>query len=184
MKTRPCLWCFGVLVAATAASSSLAAPPAATNSQTNHPFAIYFAIEPVDRRLLIRGQGDWSMIKLSSTPIISDADILSYNFSQHAMRLTPTALAQIPRPPVRGIPFVVVANGQKIYVGVFVTGASSMSFAVPAIVVDRRLIVTNQPIDTLVIERAYPQASFSVGPDPRSDSRIKSALGSLHKLTL
>jgi hypothetical protein len=79
------------------------------------------------------------------------------------------------------MPFVVVADGQRIYIGVFVTCSSSMSFAVPAIVVDRQKVVKDQPPDTLVIERAYPQASFGVGPDPRSDPRIKTALSALHQ---
>jgi hypothetical protein len=57
-----------------------------------------------------------------------------------------------------------------------------MSFAVPTIVVDRRTLVTNQPPDILVIERAYPQPSFGLGPDPRGDQRVKTVLNTLHKL--
>jgi hypothetical protein len=98
------------------------------------------------------------------------------------MKLRPEALARIPRPPVEGTPFVVVANNERVYLGAFVTGLSSMSFAVPIIEVDRRTSVTNEPPDTLIIERAYPQASFGVGPDPRGDPRIKKALISLRKI--
>jgi hypothetical protein len=57
-----------------------------------------------------------------------------------------------------------------------------MSFAVPVIEVDRRAIITNQPPDTIVIDRAYPQSSFGVGSDPRSDPRIKQALTALRKI--
>jgi len=57
-----------------------------------------------------------------------------------------------------------------------------MSFAVPTVVVDRQVLVTNQQPDVLIIERAYPRASFAVGPDPRADPRIKAALSKLHKL--
>lgn len=150
--------------------------------EITNTFGIYLMEEPVDRRLTTYGKGDWSRIRLSASPVISATDIVSYDFAEHGMRLRPEALARIPRPPVPGTPFVVVANGERIYLGAFVTGASSMSFAVPTIMVDRRAIVTNQPPDTLMIERAYPQPSFGVGPDPRGDPRIRAALTALGKL--
>jgi hypothetical protein len=136
----------------------------------------------VDKRIIAHGKGDWSRIRLSESPLISAADIVSYDFADHSIRLRSETLAKIPRPPVAGTPFVVVADGQRIYLGVFTTGISSMSFAVPNIMVDRRVLVTNQAPDILVIERAYPRPSFGVGPDPRVDQRIKTALVALHKL--
>jgi len=151
-------------------------------SATTNSFGIYLAAEPVDRRITAYGQGDWSRVRLSESPLISGADILSYDFTNHSVRLRPEALARIPRPPVEGMPFVVVADGQRIYLGAFTTGLSSMSFAVPSIMMDRRALVTNQPTDTVVIERAYPSPSFAAGPDPRGDPRIKAALKALHKL--
>lgn len=149
----------------------------ATNS-----FDIYLTAEPVDRRITAYGQGDWSRIRLAEPPLISVADIISYDFSNHVMKLKPEALARIPRPPVEGVPFIVVVNGERIYLGAFTTGESSMTFGVPHIMVDRASLVTNQPPDTLVVERAYPSPSFGVGPDPRGDQRIKTALTALHKL--
>src|SRR5262249_38262691 len=120
------------------------------------------------------GKGDWSQIRLSEPPLISANDVISYNFADHAIRLKPGALATIPRPPVEGTPFVVVVNGQRIYLGAFTTIESSMSFAVPSIVVDRRVLATNQPADTLVINRG-------AGQDPRGDKRIRDALAALQK---
>ena len=114
--------------------------------------------------------------------MISAADIVSDDFADHSIILRSEALAKIPRPPGEGTPFVVGANAQRTYLGVFVTCESSRSFAVPSIMVDRRVLVTNQSPDTLIIERAYPQPSFGVGPDPRGDQRIKTALAALHKL--
>jgi len=149
---------------------------------TTNSFGIYLLSEPVDQRITVHGKGDWSRLRLSESPLISGADIVSYHFADHSIRLRSEALAKIPRPPVAGTPFVVVADGQRIYLGVFTTCASSMSFAVPSIGVDRRVLVTNQAPDILVIERAYPQPSFGVGPDPRGDQRIKTALSALHKL--
>ncbi len=151
-------------------------------AETSNSFGIYLPSEPVDRRFTVQGKGDWSRIRLSESPLISAVDIVSYDFTEHAMRLGPETLAKIPRVPVEGTPFVMVARGQRIYLGVFTTCASSMSFAVPSIMVDRRVLVTNQAPDVLVIERAYPQPSFGIGPDPRGDQRIKRALAALHKL--
>jgi hypothetical protein len=161
-----------------------AAPAVNTIDRTEmtNAFGIYLFAEPVDRRIAARGSGDWSRLRLSEPPLISAADIISYDFAVHAMKLRPEALARIPRPPVAGTPFALVANGERIYLGVFTTGLSSMTFAVPSIMVDRPMMVTNQPSDTLVIERAYPSPRFGVGPDPRGDERIRSALKTLHKL--
>jgi hypothetical protein len=98
------------------------------------------------------------------------------------MKLRTDALARIPRVPVQGLPFVVVANGQRIYLGTFFTGISSMSSAIPTIVVNKQIMAKDQPKDVLVIDRGYPMDSFGKGTDPRDDPRIKSALASLNKL--
>ena len=148
-------------------------------STPTNSFGIYLSAEPVDRRITAYGNGDWSRIRLSESPVISASDIISYEFTNHSMRLRPEALARIPRPPVEGTPFVVVANGERIYLGAFTTISSSMSFAVPCIDVDARTFVTNQPADTLVI---YPGGAPGAGPDPRGDRRIRTALSALQKL--
>jgi len=163
----------GVVLAVTLpgfASSSAAA------STTSAPaFAIYTLAESVDRRMVARGTGNWSQVTLSPAPVISDAEILNYDFTTHTLRMRPEALGRLPRPPVSGTPFVVTAEGQQIYLGAFTTGASSMPFAVPSIVVDAP-VHTNQSPTALVIARAYPTAQFGVGPDPRGDPRIRRAL--------
>jgi hypothetical protein len=154
------------------------------NATVSHSFGIYLPSQPVDKRMITKAEGDWSRISLAESPVISDADIIEYDFSNHSMKLRPEALARVPRPPVDGTPFVVVANGEPTYLGAFVTSASSMSFAVPVIEVDRRAIFTNQPPDTLVIDRAYPQPSTVIGPDPRNDLRIIQALSALQKIKI
>jgi len=161
---------------------AIAACLSLTAAETKHEFAIYLTAEPVDRRITAYGTGDWSHVKLDTSPVISATDIVWYAWSGHSIRLRPEALKRIPRPPVEGRPFVVVADGQRIYLGAFTTSLSSFSIAVPSITVDRRSIFTNQPADVLIIERGYPGDSFGRGPDPRPDSRIKDALSALGKL--
>ena len=139
-------------------------------------FAVYLIDGAPDARTLARDPGQWKELPLSSTPIISDVDIVSYDFSKHSMRLRPEAIKRLPRPSVFGIPFVVVVNGDRIYPGAFYTGISSIPFALPVIVVD-----SPELDQVLNIERAYPP-SHAVGVDPRSDERIRTALNSLKKL--
>jgi hypothetical protein len=149
--------------------------------QTTNSFGIFLFAEPVDRRIIASGKGDWSHIPLSKSPLISSSDLISYNLADHSMQLKPETFARIPKPPVEGTPFVVVVNGQRIYLGTFITIESSLSFAVPTIMVNRQVLVTNQPRDTLVIEPASPP-SVRADHDPRDDDRIRNALAALQKL--
>lgn len=151
-------------------------------SETSNSFGIYLTAERVDSCITAYYKGNLSRIGLSESPLICATDIVSYDFAEHSMRLRPEALAKIPRPHFEGTPFVVVANGERIYLGTFTTISSSIAVPVPSIVVDRRMLVTNQPSDTLVIERAYPSAGIATGADPRPDKRIRDVLRKLRKL--
>jgi hypothetical protein len=149
-------------------------------SQQN-TFAIYLFAGPIDARTLAHEQEEWKQLPLSSVPLISDADIISYDFSNHAMRIGSEALKRLPKPPVTGTPFVVVVNGERIYQGAFYTSASSIPYSQPVIVVDSPTPAQAQRSDLLLIQRAYP-AQMARGEDLRSDERIKSALSKLKKL--
>lgn len=120
--------------------------------------------------------GSLANLVLYKEPVISDADILSYDFASHTLLVRRSALARLPSPPVWHQPFVLVADGQRIYVGAFSTMLSSYSSPVPSILVDFRDF-TNE----LSINRGYPPG-FGGGPDPRSDDRIRVALSGLHVL--
>src|SRR5262249_35271181 len=120
--------------------------------------------------------GKLTDLALVKEPVLSDADILSYDFATHRFLVRRSALSRLPSPPVWHTPFVLVADGQRIYVGAFSTMLSSHSSPVPSILVDFRDF-TNE----LSIDRAYPAGGFGTGTDPRSDDRIRSALAGLHK---
>jgi hypothetical protein len=155
--------------------STLAAMPKQSS------FGIYLIAGPVDARAFAQQQGQWKNLPLAGAPIISEADILAYDFSKHAMRLRPEALKRLPRPPVAGTPFVVVVNGERIYPGAFYTIVSSISCELPVIVVDRAEQSQASDADVFLIERAYPPQIAS-GKDLRSDVRVRDALGKLKKL--
>jgi hypothetical protein len=171
MLSKPIL---GVLILLTASA-------AATQSQQN-TFAIYLLARSIDTRTLAQDQGQWKQLALASVPVISDADIISYDFSNHAMRLGPEAIKRLPKPPVTGTPFVIVVNGERIYQGAFYTSLSSISYAQPVIVIDNPDPARRQG-DVLLIEAGYP-AKMARGADLRSDERIKTALSKLGKLGL
>jgi hypothetical protein len=152
-------------------------------SSKRSTFAIYLIAGSGDARVFAQEPGRWNDLPLAREPIISDADIVAYDFSRHAMRLKPEALKRLPRPSVAGTPFVVVVNGERIYPGAFYTSVSSIPCAEPVIVVDRAAQNHASRADVLLIESAYPQ-SLSLGKDLRSDVRIRDAFAKLKKLAV
>jgi hypothetical protein len=143
--------------------------------------AIYLIAGSVDARLFVREPERWKDLPLESDPIISNADIIAYDFSKHAMRVRPETLKRLPHPSVAGVPFVLVVNGERIYPGAFYTMLSSIPCDLPVIVVDRFGQNHSFRADVLLIENAYPQTS-ALRKDLRSDVRVKDALASLKKL--
>ena len=141
-----------------------------------HSFAIYrvaFETDRWDPATL----GELDTLLLVKEPVITDADILSYDFASHQMLVTRAALARLPRTSTWGVPFVVMADGQRIYLGAFGTAVSSSSIPVPTILVDLRAYT-----NLLTIDSDYPGDVFAHDPDPRSDERIRAALAGLKKL--
>ena len=154
-------------------------PNVYADNEAQTKFGIFLTVNPnLDTR---PGMVDLSHIQLAHSPVISAKDIISYDFTTHAMKLRHKPLAGVSLAPgqlVGGLPFIVVADGQRIYLGAFTSEVSSISLGVPSIVAGR----FNTPEDVAVIDRAYPSDQFGQGPDPRGDPRIKSALAALHKL--
>ncbi len=114
--------------------------------------------------------------------IISTADIVSYTQATHEIELTPEAYARVQalyKLPVEvaGIPFIVCVGKERIYGGGFWTPLSSLSFDG---------VFINQPFaqdqHTIRIDLGYPSPLAFSGTDPRSDSRIFSALSQAGKL--
>jgi hypothetical protein len=143
---------------------------------------IYLFARSVDTRALETHPGRWKDLPLASQPIVTDVDIIAYDFSKHAMKLKPEALNRLPRPPVEGTPFVVVVNGERIYPGAFYSNMSSISCYLPIIMVDRRGLDPTSPADILLIENGIPPQSSALGEDLRSDVRVRDALANLKKL--
>jgi hypothetical protein len=78
---------------------------------------------------------------------------------------------------VGGMPFVVIANGERIYGGAFWTPLSSLSY---------NGVIILQPFEPdaneIVLELGYPAREAFTGPDPRGDARVMQALERAGKL--
>lgn len=103
-------------------SQGRSAPAAASIEAAHtqwHSFALY----------LVTGneKGTIPELTLSERPLISEADIISYNWTNHAMKVTPETQDRLPEPGASGTPFVVVADGERVYAGVFWTMLSSFA---------------------------------------------------------
>ncbi|MGA2070857.1 MAG: hypothetical protein ABSG97_05865 [Sedimentisphaerales bacterium] len=135
-------------------------------------FAIYLVAVP---------NTDINQIILEDRPVLTAADIVSYDWNTHTMELTDRGLRSIPAAPkevgVYGKSFVVVADEQRCYVGAFWTTFSSIAYPGPVI---------ELPLDTktnsVTIRRAYPFETLGMGSDPRTDKRIFKVLSESGKL--
>jgi hypothetical protein len=114
--------------------------------------------------------------------VITDADIIEYRFAEHALKIRGESLWRMSRmrPPAAGTPFHVVADGERVYEGRFVSVFSSRTFKEPTIVAR---VDTNQPMATMVTcGPSYGEPQYQPGTDPRVDVRITRALSALGKL--
>jgi LysM repeat protein len=122
-------------------------------------------------------QMNLSALDLAETPILSAADIVTYDANTHEFQLTEAAYARIGalEVPVQGVPFVVVAGGERIYSGAFWVAYSSLSFE--GIVIETLPALTGRADRTLRIQLAYPESrDLFTGQDLRADPRVLRAL--------
>lgn len=118
---------------------------------------------------------------LADEPLISQGDILEYDWESHTIRLKSQALADriLKRKGVGDTDtFVVVADGQRLYAGVMMSDISSYLPHTPVIHVGYEF-EEHQPAKAV---RLFP-SPWSGAPDPRYDERLKEALQALHLLS-
>ena len=106
--------------------------------------------------------------------VISDKDIMFYNWTSHHIRLNGEGIDR-----VKGMgffdklyhkSFVVMLNGREMYNGSFWSDMDSMSYSGVAIM--DILAVQNNMTNTLRVEPCYPSVQFCKGVDPRDHSEI------------
>ena len=114
---------------------------------------------------------------LAETPLLTTADLLSYDRSTHTLELTETGMEKVTALlesgfQVAGIPFVIVSGGERLYAGAFWTPLSSQSFD-GVVIMDPAFLSEG---NTLQISLGYPGSDFFNGTDPRDDARLMDAL--------
>lgn len=119
-----------------------------------------------------------SKLKLKDKPVISYNDLVGYQIENHKVYLNAKLSYYFDTDSLEifsrsfGKPFVLIANGERIYLGSFVTGLSSWVPNTPKIVdyavnnTEKSFIISGAPY--------YDQSSFI---DVRNDNRIFQALG-------
>lgn len=148
-----------------------------TNQPATNQLAIHLVAEEVPWKAVVDGTVAPSGLKLMPKPIIADADLLAYNASNHTVTVTRAAARRMVEAldAKLQVPFVLLACGEPIYVGVLTTYLSSTSSGVPAILTDP-LLSGRSSKARFTIDRAYPAAGFGRGEDPRGDTRVISAI--------
>lgn len=84
--------------------------------------------------------------------------------------IIPALTQQLPPVGVNGVPFVVVADGDPIYLGAFMTQLSSVLFDGPAVMVEE------------ITDQGFAISAPPPGGDPRGDARIIQVMTEAGKL--
>lgn len=125
-----------------------------------------------------------SSLPLDSLPLAPPLAMLwqvaFYDASEHKIVWdswgnTSMIINQLPAVGVEGVPFVVSAAGEPVFLGAFMTLVSSTVFGGPTVLLE------TVKDEELVFEAGYPGGA-SPDPDPRSDPRILEALAGAGKL--
>jgi len=141
-------------------------------AKNKYRFAIYLVADDIDAGK--RDEIALEQLHLAPEPIITEKDMLGYEWDRHILKLAAGVRGRIQSPGVWGAPFVVFADGERCYLGAFWTHVSSYMPSLAMAYVDP-IAARLDPNDAIRIE-APP---ISGAKDPRGDLRIRKALESL-----
>ena len=154
---------------------------------SNH-FAVYLTAERVaeperlnvsyprfaaERNEGVTSTNDWKNVALIPPPVLSEDDIVAVDFSNQLMKVKPAVFDRLPQPPLEGRQFILVVDGQRIFLGNFWTLLSSFSTTTPTLVPS-----PSPEWSSLFLSGLRTKDD----PDPWSDPRIVQSLKKLHKL--
>ena len=153
-----------------------------TDSEMENNFSIFLA-KDIENNSPTKSSLD--KIILEDEPLLSSESIESYEWTAHKITYSNEAKEKIKsNEPLFGRCFIVIAQNQRIYWGLFTDGASSMGCNNPVIMVwSRAVLDTSFVTNEFVIDRAYPEYIGNKNDkDLRQDVRIYNALKVSHKL--
>jgi hypothetical protein len=149
--------------------------------------AIYLVAEEVPQLSLRAGTARPEGWKLKPRPEFSDFDFLDYNPTNHAFTVTLDAARRVDSSSVKEglyhlsyleIPFVVVAGGERIYLGMCWSPPSSRSYGVPVMIWGAQ-VHTRGPTDAVEFQIALagsPWNPQAVSESDLNDKRILEAV--------
>ena len=119
---------------------------------------------------------DLSDLTLAEKPFLSYEDLIYYDWSKHSFEIGLSKANEIKsfcdkNISMRGIPFVVTVDKERIYLGAFWASYSSLGPTFPHI---DALFRTSETSNILILKKAWD--SISINPDLRNDERIYNSL--------
>lgn len=148
------------------------------NTEVSNHFAIF----------IVRGVRTADAIKselidlpLEPQPLFTDKDLKSYKWKEHKLELRKDydLNKSLEKVPLDGLPFVVMANDKRIYLGAFWSPLSSSTSSVPWIMV---MPPTIPQQNKLTIQAGYPDKLNRPQIDPRNNQIVYDALKSAGKI--
>ena len=122
---------------------------------------------------------DINKLELLEEPLITDSDIIRYIWETHEIVLSEEGMKRfrnfIESRPNHKI-FLVMADGERCYIGAFWSGINQTIYPNPMIIIDPPFQ------DKIKIERAYPSKKYASDKDYRNDKKIYTALKRIGKL--
>lgn len=119
-------------------------------------------------------------LTLDDTALLTMEDVLRYQPENYELTLTDDAVSRLGRRgvPLGGLPFVLVAQGERVYMGAFWTPISSLSYSGTA-----AMLSLEEDAVTLRFDLGYPASpELFEGVDLRNDARILKAFSDAEKL--
>ena len=113
--------------------------------------------------------------------IVSDRDILSYNKTNHEIKLTKGGVERFQGLDLYQRTFVIKLKGEEMYEGAFWSYLSSRVYE--GVVILDIILIQDDVTDSLTIEPWYPPGLFYGAEDPRLNTEIFNYFQKIGKLT-
>lgn len=119
-------------------------------------------------------------LPLETQPLLTDKDLISYYWKEHKLELRQDFKINdsFKNIPLNGVPFILIADDKRVYLGALWTPISSLAASIPTITVLPSDIQKN----VIKIESGYPFGTTDIKSDPRSNQLIYNALKSIGKI--
>ncbi|MDR3587678.1 MAG: hypothetical protein P4L59_20555 [Desulfosporosinus sp.] len=156
-------------------SNKIAVSSMKNNKVSNH-FAIFLVKEDQTGNAINTKIED---LQLETQPVFTDKDLKIYKWKEHELELRKDfdLYEVLEYVPLSGLPFVVVANDERVYLGAFWTPLSSQTSSIPSI-----MVLPMSPQNKIHIIAGYPGKTTKSQSDPRSNQLIYDALKSVGRI--